>query len=445
MKRRPLALWAYVGLVTLAGGVTLTLVAGQWRQVEVRICELVVFFLLAGILDVMVVPVAGGGGVAASFAVLFAGLLILGPGPSAWVAACAGVFSEGAVRRRGLMRVSFNAAHGVLSLVCAGWVYRLLGGEVAQLQLRAHLPAVVGAAMCVWLLETTWLAAAVALERGGLPAEVSAKAGLSAFGGKLWRRLKFSLGPTAVVEGALASVGLLLALIYLHRKELVGASGWSAAGGVFLWLMVFIPCGLLYYAYRLQGHLQGVYAQSLRTLGALLEAKVGGSQPGHGEQVAKLAASLAETLELSPREVDQVRYAGYLHDIGKVAVPSSLLQHQPETGSPDPVPAGLRLHPEIGAGILSPVHLLKPAAEMVRCHHERWDGLGYPGGLRQKDIPLGARLLALADAYVGLTHSRLSPHQALSRLRQASRSRFDPELLPALETLLAVSGTELSS
>jgi len=241
-----------------------------------------------------------------------------------------------------------------------------------------------------------------------------------------------------VLDGALASVGLLLALLYQSRWQLAGEAGWSPAEGIFLTIMMLIPCGLLYYSYRLQGHLQEVYAQSLRTLGALVEAKVEGSQPGHGAQVAKLGAALANHLDLPPAQVDQIRYAGYLHDIGKVGVPSSLLNRSRDSFSGEPEP--LRLHPEIGAAILSPVHFLQPAAQIVRAHHERWDGLGYPRGKRQTEIPLGARLLALANAYVGMTHSSaaplLSPQQAISRLRQGATSRFDPDLV---ETLALVS------
>jgi HD-GYP domain-containing protein (c-di-GMP phosphodiesterase class II) len=130
--------------------------------------------------------------------------------------------------------------------------------------------------------------------------------------------------------------------------------------------------------------------------------------------------------------VEQLRYAGYLHDIGKVGVPTSLLSRGREQYGGEP--EAVRLHATIGAGILSPVRFLGPAAEMVKAHHERWDGLGYPVGLQQGQIPLGARVLALANAYVGMTHSPsqpLTPEQALHRLRQAAGSRFDPEVVEA--------------
>jgi len=436
MGSRRCWLLVYIGLVVLGGAAGLAWGAQQWGALDLPLWELGFCVVLAGVLDLMVVPLAGGGGVAASFAVLFAGLLVLGPGPTAWVAALAMVWSEGVVRRKPVLRASFNVSHSVLSLLAAGWLYQALGGRVGKVELgwghMGGMAAVVGAAAALWLLESGWVMVAVALERGRLPRS----------GRRLWRRVRASVGPMLVLDGALASVGLLLALLYQSRWQLAGEAGWSAAEGVFLGAMVLIPCGLLYYAYRLQGHLQEVYTQSLRTLGELLEANVEGSQPGHGARVGRLASALAGQLDLPLAEVNQIRYAGYLHDIGKVGVPSELLNRSRDQF--DQQPEALRMHPSIGAAILSPVHFLGPAARVVRAHHERWDGLGYPEGRRQRQIPLGARLLALANAYVGMTHSSadplLSPQQALSRLRQAAGSRFDPNLVELVAAVLTESG-----
>jgi hypothetical protein len=351
--------------------------------------------------------------------VYFAGLLVLGPAVIAWVAVLAGLWSEGVVRRMPLVRTAFNAGHSVLSLLAAGWVYQVLGGEVGRVVLPQHLPAVIGAALCLWVMETGWVTVALRLERGG----------------RVWRWLRLSLKPMLILDGALASVGLLLGLLYQSRSQLMGEGGWS--GAVVLGLIVLVPSGLLYYAYRLQGHVHRAYGQSLRTLGSLMEAKVGGSQPGHGERVGALAGAMAQALELSPGETEQIRYAGFLHDIGKVGVPAHLLQYSHAHSDSDREP--LRMHPQLGAQILAPIHFLGPAAEIVQAHHERWDGLGYPDGKRQQAIPLGARLLSLANAYDGMQHS-LTPEQAVARLQQAVGSRFDGELIEVLADVLADSG-----
>jgi len=424
MALRRTCLNAYVGAIIFGGLVGLGGTLRQWGTLDLGSWELALFIGLAAILDVMVVPVAGGGALAASFAVYFAGLISLGAESTAWVAALAVLWSEGVVRRRPFARATFNASHSVLSLLAVGWVYRSLGGEVGRvdLSLGPNLLVILAAAASLWLLEVSWVAVAVKLEKGG----------------RLRRRLSSALGPALAWDGALASVGLLLALLYQSRWYLVGESSWQ--GTLVLGGTVLIPSGLLYYAYRLQGGLQEVYSQSLQTLGALLEAKVEGGQPGHGERVAKLAARLAEHLELPPAQIEQIRYAGYLHDIGKVGVPSSLLNRARDRFCGEP--EALRLHAQIGAGILSPIRFLQPAAEIVKAHHERWDGLGYPRGLRQRDIPLGARILALANTYVGMTHSAqptLSPEQAILRIRQASSARFDPVVVvETLDSLIRV-------
>jgi putative nucleotidyltransferase with HDIG domain len=424
-RLRPLALGAYVAAVMATGAVALGVTVQEWARVEAGLGELALFVLAAAVLDVMVVPIAGGGGVAASFAVLFAGLLVLGPAATAWVAALAAAWSEGVVRRRPIGRTAFNVSHSVLSVLGSGAVYAWLGGSFGRIDL-GRWGAIVGAAIALWALETAWVSLAVVLERGG----------------RIWRRLRMSLAPMLALDGALASAGLLLALLYQSREEFVGDSGWL--GSLLLAAAVLIPCAMLYYAYRLRRALQAAYAQSLQTLGALVEAKVEGDRAAHGVEVARMAAAVAEALELPPEEVRQIRYAGYLHDIGKVALPSEALSRS--RGWSGEESGAVRLHPEMGAEILRPVRFLSRAAEIVRAHHERWDGLGYPAGLRQSQIPIGARLLAMADAFVGMTASpTVDPSQALARLRQGAGSRFDPKLVLEWESVTpAAESTDTS-
>jgi putative two-component system response regulator len=150
-----------------------------------------------------------------------------------------------------------------------------------------------------------------------------------------------------------------------------------------------------------------------------------------------LAAEMAQAWELLPAEIEQIRYAGYLHDIGKVGVTGALLRRGRDLFEGEA--SELKQHPALGAQILAPIHFLQPAAQIVAAHHERWDGLGYVEGLQGKQIPLGARLLAVADAYVALTgpeaSAPLSAATALHHLHQAAGSRFDPEAVALLQSL----------
>jgi HD-GYP domain-containing protein (c-di-GMP phosphodiesterase class II) len=131
--------------------------------------------------------------------------------------------------------------------------------------------------------------------------------------------------------------------------------------------------------------------------------------------------------------------AGRLHDIGKVVVPEAvLLKDGPLTEGEW---ALIRMHPAVGADVVEKVPALRALAPMIRGHHERWDGKGYPDGLAGDQIPLGGRILAVADAYVTMTVGR--PYRpafhaswALEELRRGSGSQFDPAVVLAMERVL---------
>jgi diguanylate cyclase (GGDEF)-like protein/putative nucleotidyltransferase with HDIG domain len=161
----------------------------------------------------------------------------------------------------------------------------------------------------------------------------------------------------------------------------------------------------------------------------------------HSSRVADLAARLAERLGLDEEQVELTRLAGSLHDLGKLAIPEEILRKPgPLT---DPERLVLERHPQIGFRMLESLGV-DPVAEWVLHHHERWDGTGYPdrlGGLR---IPLGARILFVADAYDAMTsdrvyRSRLTAEDALDELRRCAGTQFDPEIVQALADELALT------
>ena len=182
---------------------------------------------------------------------------------------------------------------------------------------------------------------------------------------------------------------------------------------------------------RLYHQLQRAICQSLLGLANALEAKDLYTR-GHSERVGVWSRRLARALGLPPAEVDTVTQAGLLHDLGKIGVPESVLGK----GGPltDEEWAVMRLHPLTGAQILAPLEFFGEGMLIVRHHHERVDGSGYPDGLRGPATPLGARIVAVADVYDALTSDRayrrrLSHPQAMERLLGEAGRTLDRELV----------------
>lgn len=159
----------------------------------------------------------------------------------------------------------------------------------------------------------------------------------------------------------------------------------------------------------------------------------------HSEEMADWAVTVAEEMGCSDDEIEAIRWAGLLHDIGKIGVPDGTLRKRgPLTEEEQRV---MRRHPAIGADIVAPVTRLSDAAPIIRGHHERYDGSGYPDGLASDEIPLGARILAVADAYSAMRDERpyepaRSHEEAVAELQQCAGGQFDPEVVVAFLRVL---------
>jgi HD-GYP domain-containing protein (c-di-GMP phosphodiesterase class II) len=152
---------------------------------------------------------------------------------------------------------------------------------------------------------------------------------------------------------------------------------------------------------------------------------------GHHRAVAQLAASLGRRIGLRDEALHAVIRAAELHDVGKIAVPDAIL-NKPGALDPDELEV-MRRHAVAGQHILAG---FEPAVvgRLVRASHERWDGSGYPDGLRGEEIPLGARIITICDSYDAMTHARpyrpaRSVSEALAELRHGAGRRFDPALV----------------
>jgi HD-GYP domain-containing protein (c-di-GMP phosphodiesterase class II) len=183
---------------------------------------------------------------------------------------------------------------------------------------------------------------------------------------------------------------------------------------------------------------EAMLVSTVEALVTLVEAR-DYSTGRHCQQVADLVLQLARVLGLPTAEAQLIALAGRLHDVGKVAIPDAVLQ-KPGRLTEEEWEL-MRTHPAVGADVVSHIPGLRPLVPLIRAHHERWDGQGYPDHLKGEAIPLGARILMVVDAYVAMTVDRpyqpaRAPAVALAELCRCAGSQFDPQVVMALEQIL---------
>ena len=159
---------------------------------------------------------------------------------------------------------------------------------------------------------------------------------------------------------------------------------------------------------------------------------------GHSARVTALALRLAEAMRAGEARIEAIRVGGPVHDIGKAAVDPAIL-NKPSALDPDEL-VEIRRHPLVGAEMIHGIKSLRAAVHCVLHHHERWDGTGYPHGLKAHEIPFEARILAVADAYDAMTSDRpyqpaLTHEDAIAEVERCSGSQFDPQVAGALIAL----------
>ena len=226
-----------------------------------------------------------------------------------------------------------------------------------------------------------------------------------------------------------------------------GAAGWETS------LLVLPLIYWVYRSYRLylgrleaekerveieKRHVEQIASLNMRTIEALalaIEAKDHTTHT-HLQRVRTYAVEIANEMNLAPDEIEALRAAALLHDIGKLAVPEQII-NKPGKLSREEFEK-MKVHPIVGSEILERVAFPYPVAPIVRCHHERWDGSGYPEGLCGDDIPIGARILAAVDCLDALaSHRQYRPAlplvEAMQKVKEKAGSWFDPRVVEILE------------
>jgi HD-GYP domain-containing protein (c-di-GMP phosphodiesterase class II) len=187
---------------------------------------------------------------------------------------------------------------------------------------------------------------------------------------------------------------------------------------------------------RLFDDIRTLFLSAVKSLACAIDAKDPYTH-GHSLRVAYYSAIIADGLALTPDQQEEVYLAAILHDVGKIATPESILL---KPGSlTEQEWDEMRQHPLHSAQILGEIKQFQPLARIVRHEHERYDGTGYPDGLKAESIPLASRIIAIADAYDAMTTSRsyrkgMSPEQAIQLLKNAVGAQFDPKIFSHFNT-----------
>ena len=181
-----------------------------------------------------------------------------------------------------------------------------------------------------------------------------------------------------------------------------------------------------------------LHLATIEALARAIEAK-DGSAANHIHRIQLYATAVARALGMSETEVEAVKTAALLHDIGKLAVPDHILA-KPGPLTPEEFQK-VQAHPQVGASIIETIPFPYPVAPLIRSHHERWDGHGYPAGLRGEEIPLGARILFIVDYFGALTsdrpyHERMSLEAAAAMIEQEAGKALDPRAVQAFLRVL---------
>ena len=373
-----------------------------------------------------------GSTMSVSYAVDFAALLLIGPHETMLVAA-GSAFSQcylNSRNRNPLYRTLFSMASLVITVQAAGLASHLLGYAGPSSALADMARPLVGAATVYFLLNTGLVATAIALTTRERIFTT-------------WQTNFLWSAPSYFVGAGTAA---------LAAKYVTYAGYWIAP-------LTFAPLYLTYRTYKVymgriedqQRHVQQTSDLHLATIEALaraIDAKDQTTQM-HIRRVQLYATGLAKAIGMSPSEIQGVKTAALLHDIGKLAVPEHILS------KPGPLTQEefqkIRIHPTVGAEIIAAVPFPYPVAPLIQSHHERWDGKGYPHALAAEAIPLGARILTIVDYYDAVTterpyHKALSHDSAVGLLLLESGRALDPVLvdkfIDLLPALLAEAGTE---
>lgn len=368
----------------------------------------IILFMVAA--EHMPISLSDNAEVTVGFAIVLSSLLTFGTRLSIMTVLISSIITE--FKRRKVMpldKAAFNISMYVIMVGVAGCIYEKIGGIPGQFNIYSDLPRVL-------VLILSYLFINVGL----------VTIALSIYENKCISRIFFNNFKWALPNYlALVPLGILLSVIYTSIGMLAG-------------LLFFTPLLVARHSFKLYMNVRKVYLDTIQALATTIEAKDSYTH-GHSDRVARYCLIIAEEMNLSNDFINTLNYAALLHDIGKIGIPEEIL-NKPGKLSEEEFNK-VKLHPELGASIVEKLDFLVKPAVFIKSHHERLNGSGYPQGLCGKDIPLGASILAVADAFDAMTSDRpyrkaWSVEETMVEIERNSGIQFQAEVVQALKQAL---------
>ena len=405
----PLKLKVYIGIVAgLAISLFIYLVSSL--PLSSNMWPVLIFFVvITTIAEFLPVDLPTSGSVTIGFPIDFVVILVYGPATAMFITIFGAIVGELMQRKISWYKILFNASQYALSAGLAGIAYQKLGGVVGAVNLTNYIIPAIVCALVYYLVNSNLFIMVIHLAEG-----IS-----------IWSIWKNQLKGIIATYIALAPIGFIMAMVYVSI-------------GVWGIILFFFPLILARRSFELYTKMRKVYLDTIRALAAAIDAKDPYTK-GHSERVAEISLALAQELNLSDRDIENIEYTALLHDIGKIGVSDNILGK--DSSLTDKEFDKIKEHTVMGAKIIEPVDFLKNSYEAIYHHHEKYNGKGYPDGLKSEDIPLSARIIAVADAYDAMGSDRpyrkkLSKDKILNELKDQSGKQFDPEIVKALISVL---------
>lgn len=350
-----------------------------------------------------------------STAINYATMILFGPFVSSVTGIVASVISDIKVGRA-WYKILFNCSSTVISVGASAFVYYTLSdGSPLPLASLQNAVAVVLSGLVYLAVNTSTVSIVIGLAEGYSPVDIWRGS---------YRGLYFQLI-------TLVPLGTLIVIVY-HQTV------WGL-------ILLLFPIWLTHYSFEAYCQLQTASQKTMETLARSIDRRDPYTYR-HSERVAQICEQIAKRLKLDEPDTEALIAAARVHDLGKIGIPSSILL---KPGKLDPDERRqMEEHPRIGAEIIGGLPTYSHVRDLVAYHQERWDGKGYPYGLKGEELPLGARILAVADAYEAMTSDRpyrkaLSVEVAVEELRKHRGTQFDPMVVDAFLSLLEEEPAEI--